>query len=358
VTGVLPFILLTTGTDGRIAIKIQTAPVDRRKEMQALFILVLGAVLLCPSSVFAQDAVEKRCEVAKQRTIARYLICRMSAEAKLSAQNDIDKYHLTVTRCGNRLVKKFESLERMAVRRGSSCPTNSDATSAISYLSCSVDIATGATSGGDYPSSCVASTCGDGIIDVGEQCDQGSLNSRTCESQGFEGGTLACSSGCVFDMSGCYASRFVNNGDGTITDYQTGLMWMVQDSSSSYITGGFSRKWDDSLNWANLINQAHVGFAGYHDWRLPSWDEFETIVNRVRWISTLQPAFYDVFDTNCVPGCTFDICSCTTAGTYWTSNENPVDTSRAWAFAPTNGTYGHTGPKTDQRHNRFVRTAF
>ena len=48
-----------------------------------------------------------------------------------------------------------------------------------------------------------ASTCGNSVIDPGEQCDGANLNGKSCESQGFSGGKLACSKNCVFDVSGC-----------------------------------------------------------------------------------------------------------------------------------------------------------
>ncbi len=48
--------------------------------------------------------------------------------------------------------------------------------------------------------------CGDGAIqgDAGEECDDTNLDAETCESLGHTyGGTLACSAGCAFDLSGC-----------------------------------------------------------------------------------------------------------------------------------------------------------
>jgi hypothetical protein len=48
--------------------------------------------------------------------------------------------------------------------------------------------------------------CGDGIRRAGvEQCDGGDLGGHTCQTVGggFSGGTLACSSTCVFDTTGC-----------------------------------------------------------------------------------------------------------------------------------------------------------
>ena len=54
-------------------------------------------------------------------------------------------------------------------------------------------------------SACTTGTgvCGDGILDVGEQCDGTNLNGHTCVTRGFGGGELGCSSLCRFDTSGC-----------------------------------------------------------------------------------------------------------------------------------------------------------
>jgi parallel beta-helix repeat protein len=53
---------------------------------------------------------------------------------------------------------------------------------------------------------CVATeNCGDGIINDGEACDGTNLSEETCILKGFDGGTLACSAGCMtFDTSSCY----------------------------------------------------------------------------------------------------------------------------------------------------------
>ena len=45
--------------------------------------------------------------------------------------------------------------------------------------------------------------CGDGLIQPGEECDLTNLGGETCVSQGFGGGTLACLPICLFDTSGC-----------------------------------------------------------------------------------------------------------------------------------------------------------
>ena len=47
--------------------------------------------------------------------------------------------------------------------------------------------------------------CGDGQVDIadGENCDGTNLNGNTCQSLGYSGGSLACGAGCTYDVSGC-----------------------------------------------------------------------------------------------------------------------------------------------------------
>lgn len=46
-------------------------------------------------------------------------------------------------------------------------------------------------------------SCGDNVLNGGEQCDGAALGGHTCISQGFDLGQLACSPSCTLDTSGC-----------------------------------------------------------------------------------------------------------------------------------------------------------
>jgi alpha-tubulin suppressor-like RCC1 family protein len=63
---------------------------------------------------------------------------------------------------------------------------------------------------------CTQAGCGDGSIDVGENCDGVDLNGETCVSLGHMGGSLACDPvTCLFDESGCtlrYSALATGNG--------------------------------------------------------------------------------------------------------------------------------------------------
>jgi len=54
--------------------------------------------------------------------------------------------------------------------------------------------------------------CGDGIIDLGEQCDGSNLNGNSCSSlESGSSGTLACKSNCIYDSSGCSVTQAPSN---------------------------------------------------------------------------------------------------------------------------------------------------
>jgi len=63
-------------------------------------------------------------------------------------------------------------------------------------------------------------------------------------------------------------AQLIPNGDGTVTDTDTNLMWL-QDSNyaytSGYDTGGGYMNWDAAMTWAN-----NLIYAGHNDWRLPT----------------------------------------------------------------------------------------
>lgn len=70
--------------------------------------------------------------------------------------------------------------------------------------------------------------------------------------------------------------RFTNNGNGTITDNLTGLVWLQNALCFSSVT------WLQALNDANTLNSGECGLtdgSAEGDWRLPNINELESLVN-------------------------------------------------------------------------------
>jgi hypothetical protein len=90
---------------------------------------------------------------------------------------------------------------------------------------------------------------------------------------------------CV-EANGTYGvNDFTANGDGTITDSATGLMW-AQDDSGSDAPDGLD--WEEALAYVEAKNAAN--YLGYSDWRLPNVKELQSIVDYDRSPDTTDSA--------------------------------------------------------------------
>lgn len=87
-------------------------------------------------------------------------------------------------------------------------------------------------------------------------------------------------------------NNFMDNGDGTITDTATGLMWSKDDS-------GVGMDWEDALAWVQQKNEEN--YLGYNDWRLPNAKELQSIVDYTRSPQTTHSAAIDpIFDATSI----------------------------------------------------------
>ena len=94
-----------------------------------------------------------------------------------------------VRSCGDGELDEAEACDDGNLRHGDGCSG-----------SCVVEA--GWTCESSAPSRCQA-VCMDGLAVGPEACDQEDLRGQTCQSQGFHGGTLACSPTCQLDLAPC-----------------------------------------------------------------------------------------------------------------------------------------------------------
>lgn len=129
--------------------------------------------------------------------------------------------------------------------------------------------------------------------------------------------------------------RFIDNGDGTITDNATGLMWVKNPGA---IGGNFgSAETPLPMTWNNAIDECVLmTYAGLAGWRLPNINELHSIVD----FGKNTPAIDDLF--NCLNEF------------YWASTTYKYLTAYAWYLE---FDYGRTyrAAKTETHYPRPVR---
>lgn len=92
----------------------------------------------------------------------------------------------------------------------------------------------------------VGSSCGNGVVETGEQCEPGppeDLNGATCVSRGYTGGTLSCKTdgSCAFNTSNCTSaapapSSGGGGGGGAILPPSTGVVFSGRAYPLSTVT--------------------------------------------------------------------------------------------------------------------------
>jgi hypothetical protein len=134
------------------------------------------------------------------------------------------------------------------------------------------------------------------------------------------------------DDGTCVPPDLTDNGDGTITDHDTGLMWEKKSDDAGLFDQDVKLHDKDNLymwtpgpgsifEWIDAVNAENgTGFAGHNDWRIPTILELRTLIRR----NTSDPAIAAEFDTACAPDCTVLTCSCTESLGYWSSTPRDI----------------------------------
>ena len=129
--------------------------------------------------------------------------------------------------------------------------------------------------------------------------------------------------------SGC-TPNYTDNGDGTVTDNCTGLMWQQEDDD-------VTRAWG-----TGIIYCEDLVLSGYDDWRMPNRKELESIVD-------------ERYDSPAIDSTLFPR---TNSSYYWTSTTSaeafPL-THGAWFIHFSNGYHEHHNKNTHYDYVRCVR---
>ena len=337
-----------------------------------------SAALLFPTApARALVTNAQQCQALVTVASAKYAQCRLTAESKFAKSLDAGRLASSLSKCHDKFDSSFS---KALLRYPADCPMVQGAAAFESVLTvCSNDVVA-AAGGGSAP------VCGDGIINVaGEQCDGADLGGETCSTLGFSGSGLSCDGSCKLVTSGCTILQqpatgqttcwndagavipcagtghdgnlqagatlaYQDNGDGTITDLNTGLMWEKQSRDGSIHDRDNTYTWSAAFSSKIAGLNAAGGFAGHTDWRLPNRKELETILN----LENAGPAVSPVFDSGCVAACTVLTCSCISASDHWSSTTYADIPIAAWVVS---FDAGHVFPdlKTTPYYARAVR---
>jgi hypothetical protein len=106
-----------------------------------------------------------------------------------------------------------------------------------------------------------------------------------------------------------YAANFTNNGNGTISDANTGFVWQKDDD-------GLARTWADALTYCEGLS-----LAGLTDWRLPNKNELWSIVDYTRINLAINSTYFPSIKSS----------------SYWSSTTDAGNTSTAWTVGFSGG---------------------
>ncbi len=272
--------------------------------------IACAVALLTTTLALAKPTPEQQCQATKSKVAGKYAACRQNAEAKLATTGDAMKYDQTLTKCGMSLASAWQKAIDKAASAGATCLddplTAGDFQTAIDDHTDAVATALG---GGGL------SQCPADLVTTGQTaCYDASGTVVACAGTGYDG-----------ELQEGLTRSYTDNGDGTITDNRTGLMWeKLSDDGSIH-------DWHVTDTWPNafalkvaVLNSA--SFAGYADWRVPNLVELQTLVH----YGEVNPAVDAIFHTACTPGCSVTMCSCTHSVSYWSSTAYRNSPSNAW----------------------------
>ena len=192
--------------------------------MKANWAGVACVVLLMAGTAQAAATEAQKCQASKNKAAGTYAACRQNAERILALTADAGKYGAAITKCEGKFTAAWQKAIEKATAAGAVCP---DAPLTVAAFQPVIDehtdnIATALAGGGlqDCPAdletcnadlaACQGVTCGNGVLDQGEDCDLGHAGSQTCVSRGLVGGML-CGAGCAYDNAGCFGRAFVTS---------------------------------------------------------------------------------------------------------------------------------------------------
>ncbi len=371
----------------------------RTTDVKILIAVAAAVTMAIGNHAAAKGSPSERCQAGKNQAAGKYALCRSKAEAKFLLQASPSQYAEAMLRCEYKFAITWEKLE---AKTGTPCPdepldqgslqssidgcvTNVATALATGTLpNCTADLAHCASQLGVCDTDKVAcqgdlGTCQSDLLDCvadegGCQADLGTCEAQldtcgddlaacqampsgqlrrtgqtTCYDSTF-GTPIACpGTGQDGDAQAGLSRTLVDNGDGTVTDGRTGLLWeKLSDDGSIH-------DWQNTYTWATAFTVKVAtlnasAFAGYSDWRVPNVSELQSLLN----YGASFPAVDGSLWAGCSPGCTVFTCSCTVASYYYSSTSNNTNPGQVWIIDFDDGDINN-GYRDASRYVRAVR---
>lgn len=124
-------------------------------------------------------------------------------------------------------------------------------------------------------------------------------------------------------------ANFTDNGDGTITDNVTGIMWQKGGD-------GIKRDWHTAISYCTGLS-----LGGHNDWSLPSAKNLQSIVDYRKFSPAKDMQYFPSTQS--------------WSSSYWSSTTFDKDTSVAWYLIFDVGPIPTVSSKTYQYYARCVR---
>ncbi len=295
---------------------------------QLFRIVSLGLVFFWGAIAVAEPTEAEKCEAKKNKLAGKYAFCREKAEAKAIKTGSPADF----SRCDVSFADNWAKAESGS---GGTCTTTGDQLVIQSFIANTMSQVAQALNAGTI-AACTGSA--GALVATGQTTSYG---------PGSDG-----------DIQAGRVRSYIDNGDGTITDNVTGLMWEKKSYDGSIhswnraFTWGFENP-PYTMNGTMVTNflatlNSGEGFAGYTDWRIPNLVEMESLRSLNGSYILVDPAF----DTGCVPGCSITACSCT-GSLYWSSTTSDFpDPGFAWYV---NFIYGNVLSNSFKSGEYYVR---
>jgi hypothetical protein len=265
------------------------------------------------------------CESGKLKEAAKYGQCRLKEESKGVKKGVAPDF----TKCESKFSLKWQKVE---TKGAGLCPTNGDEAAIDQRITDHADDVAVLLSGGSVPG---------------------------CQQFPASGQTTAFGAGSDGDVQAGAPLAYTDNGDGTITDLNTGLMWEKKDDSGGIHDKDNTYTWSTGTNnmdgtivttFLNTLNDVAGGgascFAGHCDWRVPNAKELPSIVDYQVFNPSVDPAFHQSATCTGCTDVTLASCSCTASSIYWSSTTVTDNPGFAWFVSFSGGVVGNGGSKT------------